>query len=204
MLRVRLNLLFVLLAAVGAGCQGESGVEVKSGQTASSGTEATSATDRPRAVAKRLGPAPTGCVGPAPHLHSFGDYGNLAGRSPVWAGFYATFDPAGQRYRLERDAPRTEHGWRVKVLWVVGPELGEPARLRGREAESGVALSFDVEDQGVGPTKSGTLDPSQPGVPPTGDYKEFPSYLYIPQAGCYVLEVEWPEGRWRLVIGLGR
>jgi hypothetical protein len=49
------------------------------------------------------------------------------------------------------------------------------------------------------------LDPASPGVPPTSDgYKDFPSYLYVPQAGCYMVEAKWTDGHWRLVFGLGR
>jgi hypothetical protein len=53
----------------------------------------------------------------APRSVGFGDYGNLAGSSPIWAGFYASFDPAGQRYRIERDAPRTNYGWPRSSGW---------------------------------------------------------------------------------------
>ncbi len=55
------------------------------------------------------------------------------------------------------------------------------------------------------PAPFGMLDPTDPGVPPsTNGYKEFPSYVYVPQAGCYELEADWGSGRWRLVFGLGR
>jgi hypothetical protein len=158
---------------------------------------------KPR-VAQRLAPAPTDCTGPAPPLTGFGDYGNLAGRAPVWAGFYASFDPAGRRYRIEQDAPRTEYGWRIKVLWVVGPMLEHPARIGGRDLTTGAALWFEIGDEDRAPTPFGVLDPANPGVPPTSaGYKEFPSYVYVPQAGCYAVEAEWTAGRWRLVVGLG-
>jgi hypothetical protein len=156
-------------------------------------------------VAKGLAAAPKDCRGPAPRLVSFGDYGNLAGDSPVWAGFYASFDPDGQRYRIERDAPRTEYGWRIKVLWVVGPKLSKVVQMKGREVSNDAALWFEIEDQGGAPIPEATLDPAAPGVLATGNgYKEFPSYLSVPRAGCYALEVEWPGGAWRLVFGLGR
>jgi hypothetical protein len=158
-----------------------------------------------RTWAKRLARAPGTCTGPAPRLVGFGNYGNLAGSSPIRAGFYASFDPAGQRYRIERDAPRTRYGWRVKVLWVIGPKLERPAHIAGRELATGAALWFEIGEEDREPAPFGTLDPAKPGVPPmSGGYKEFPSYLYVPQAGCYALEAEWPAARWRLVFGLGR
>jgi hypothetical protein len=33
---------------------------------------------------------------------------------------------------------------------------------------------------------------------------EFPSYLYLPSAGCYVLRVESADFGWDLRFGLGR
>jgi len=163
----------------------------------------TRATEPP--VAKRLARSPAYCPGPPPRLTGFGDYGNLAGSTPVWAGFYATFDRAGERYRIDRDAPRTAHGWRIKVLWVVGPELERSARVEGHDLTTRAALWFEVGDEDRGPAPFAILDPANPGIPPTSDgYNEFPSYLYVPQAGCYELETEWGAGRWRLVFGLGR
>jgi hypothetical protein len=82
--------------------------------------------------------------------------------------------------------------------------LERPARITGRELATGAALWFKIGDEAREPAPFGTLDPANPGVPPTSDgYKEFPSYLYVPQAGCYAVEAEWTDGRWRLVFGLG-
>lgn len=210
MLRIRPILVLIVLAALVTACQGENTGEAEGGEatsptaTTSPAATAKPANDKPQ-VAKRLGPAPRDCTGPRPDLASFGDYGNLAGRSPVWAGFYASFDPPGQRYRIERDGPRTEYGWRVKVLWVIGPKLGGSARVKGRELGRGTSLWFEIGDQDVGPMTEAILDPAATGVAPSGaGYMDFPSYLYVPRAGCYALEVGWPGGTWRLVFGLGR
>ncbi len=68
-------------------------------------------------AARRLAPLPISCPAPTPHqLSSFGDYGNLTGSRPVWAGLYANFDARRGGYRIPRDAPRTPYGWRIKVL----------------------------------------------------------------------------------------
>jgi hypothetical protein len=197
----------VVLALVDAGCRDEDTGKAGDDTTQRGAVAPSAATtnDEEPHVAKRLAQAPTTCTGPKPRLVAFGDYGNLAGSSPIWAGFYASFDPAGQRYRIERDAPRTRYGWRVKVLWVVGPKLERPARIAGRELATGAALWFEIGEEDRKPAALGKLDPASPGVPPTSDgYKEFPSYLYVPRAGCYELEAEWAGGRWRLVFGLGR
>ena len=94
---------------------------------------------------------------------SFGDWGNLIGSSPVWAGVYATYDRTNQRYRIERDARRMRHGWRVKVLWVVSTDLESPARVRGHELGGGTSLWFEVEDRGETPVATATLDGAAPG-----------------------------------------
>jgi hypothetical protein len=209
MLRICLPLVLIACASVTTACHREtSGESAGGGDTSSAATTSPATTapaDEKTHVADRLGPAPKNCTGPAPDLVSFDDYGNLAGGSPVWAGIYASFDPAGQRYRIERDAPRNEYGWRIKVLWVVGPTLGESARITGRELRRGASLWFEVEDQDIRPATEATLEPAADAVMPsrTG-YTDFPSYVYVPRSGCYALEAEWADGGWRLVFGLGR
>lgn len=204
----RRTLAVLLIAGALAGCRTEgtekAGKESVPGRAvAPSSTQAEISEEPP--IPKRLARAPANCRGPAPRLVAFADYGNLAGSSPVWAGMYATFDRAGQRYRIEPGAPRTTYGWRVKVLWVLGPNLDAPARIEGRNLANGANLEFEIAPDERAPHPYAVLDPATPGVPPTSHgYKEFPSYLYVPQAGCYELEAHWAGGRWRLVLGLGR
>lgn len=158
-------------------------------------------------VPPRLEPAPSGCEGRTPgRLVSLPAYGGLIGRSPVWAGFYATFDGERQAFHVEQGAPRTDDGWRVKVLWIVGPELSEKVRVRGQELVRGAPLLFELEDQGPGrPVRSATLDPLTPGVRlSVSGYREVPLLPACAESGCYRLEAAWPGGRWRLVFGLGR
>ena len=121
----------------------------------------------------------------------------------MWAGVYATYDRTNQRYRIERDARRMRHGWRVKVLWVVSTDLESPARVRGHELGGGTSLWFEVEDRGETPVATATLDGAAPGGSTTTGYRDFPSYMYVPRAGCYELEASWSDGSWQLVFGLG-
>jgi len=196
--RLAIIVLAVALAAAIGGCDTGDGPETSS-------SAATAPAPAPPRPAARLLAAPSDCGGPAPRMVAFGDYGNLIGTAPVWAGVYAGFDRRRQAYHVEADAPRTAHGWRVKVLWVVGPKLKSRARVVGGELGGGQSLWFEVGDRDDEPVSTAILDPATPGVPPTGDgYKDFPSYVYIPKAGCYLLEARWPGGHWRLVFGLGR
>jgi hypothetical protein len=201
-------LLAALALGVAAACRNDRAVEGAESAAALPATtpgSAEGAQGAPLAVARRLKRAPADCTGPPPRLRSFGDYGNLAGRVPVWAGLYASFDPTGQRYKIEPGAPRTQYGWRIKVLWVVSSTLPQPARVSGREVNTRAPLRFDVGGDAIKPTINGILDPAQPALPSTGSgYAEFPSYVYVPRAGCYELQADWSEGRWKLVFGLGR
>lgn len=186
-----------LLLALGASACDSSG--------ASAGPSATTTAPRPD-PARRLGPAPGTCPAPRPpqQLVNLADYGNLIGSAPVWAGLYARFDPRRGGYRIHRDAPRTGYGWRIKVLWVAEDDVGGAVRVVATAISGRSRLWFNVGARDPRPRPQATLDPANPGVPPTGDYVEFPSYVFIPRAGCYGVDVSWPGGSWRLVIGLGR
>jgi hypothetical protein len=127
----------------------------------------------------------------------------LAGRRPVWAGFYARLDPMSGRLHLEKDAPHTADGWRIKVLWAVAENQRTAVTVHARELPSGRPLRIDIDDA----PKSGvaTLDPANPGTPALqGEPREFPSYMYFPHAGCFEVEARWAGGHWRFVIGVGR
>jgi hypothetical protein len=155
--------------------------------------------------ARRLAATPADCPGPNPRkLTSFGNYGNLIGSSPVWAGAYATFDTRRGGYHVQRDAPRSRYGWRIKVLWVVADTVEGRVRVTGSAVNRRSRLWFEVGDRDERPVPQAMLDPARPGVPATGDFREFPSYVYIPRAGCYLLQASWLGGAWRLVVGLGR
>jgi hypothetical protein len=192
--------LAVALAAVIGGC--DAGDDSKSSSPPAATIASAPTPPRP---ARRLAVAPTDCTGRTPRMVGFGDYGNLIGTSPVWAGVYAAFNRGQHAYHVEAGAPRTAHGWRVKVLWVVAPKIESPVRVVGGELGGGQSLWFEVAERDNQPVFAAVLNPAMPSVPPSGDgYKEFPSYVYIPRAGCYLLEARWPGGHWCLVFGLGR
>jgi hypothetical protein len=188
-----------LVVALGAaGCDSGGGAKADPSKTSS---------ERPRPYpARRLASAAAACPAPRPseRLASFGDYGNLIGSSPVWAGFYANFDPRRGGYHIQRDAPRTGYGWRIKVLWVVAADVGGQVRLVATSISGQSWLWFKVGERGDRPHPQAILDPANPGIPPTGAYLDFPTYVFIPRAGCYGFDVAWPGGSWRMIVGLGR
>ena len=131
-----------------------------------------------------------------------GPYGVLIGKAPLWGGFYASLHrQAG--VVIARDAVRTRLGWRIKVLWVMKVDQTDPVSIEGREVSTGAALWFEPSDADPGP--SAALDPAHPGAPSENlGWLNFPSYLYFPGAGCFVLAVASPGAGWDMTFGFGR
>jgi len=155
-------------------------------------------------VAVTLRSPPAGCPGPsAEPQRPTRLYGKLYGRQPVWGGFYAEFDPHVHVFHAA-DAPRTDTGWRIKVLWIVHRDQSDPVVLSAHRGD-GEPVWFEIAVIGPPPATSAGLDPAHPeNVAERGGWKEFPSYVYFPSAGCYTLEASWRGGRWRIGFGFGR
>ena len=177
----------------------------------SSTTQAVKPTATPSAAAKptvgRIAdPPPTSCApGPNPQTVS-ADVGPGLGRPPVWAVGFSPGAPAAVLL-LQGDATIGEHGYYRKVLWVIQHGYAQPVRLSGTDSERGSSIWFQIGDQA--PTTAPVLDPTHPGAYPYNPanpdrvFPEYPSYLFIPHAGCYVLEASWPEGHWRIPFAAG-
>lgn len=116
-------------------------------------TSALSATASPSEIAKSLGESPANYPGPEPRAQKVADFvGPVAGGSPLWAGFYATYDAATIAYSAP-DAPWTEQGWRIKILFLVEPDQNTPVELEGTSVdESAAPVTFDVDDATSGAT----------------------------------------------------
>ena len=156
-------------------------------------------------IARRLDASPEGCDGPAPHYERIARYfGSLAGGSPIWGGFYARFDEETNAFHGTQ-APLKNDGWRIKVLWVIDPDASTPVTLSGRNTATDAPLKFETSGGGEVATNSPVLDPANPAIPiQDGNWKEFPSYVYFPSAGCYVLSASWSGGSWQMGFGFGR
>jgi hypothetical protein len=149
-------------------------------------------------VSGRLEPPPA-CPGARVRTTAVGPYRSVVGSEPVWAGVYAELDRAASVF-VAHDAPRTEYGWRVKVLWVMRPDATGTVTAVGRPAEGGQTLWFELA--GDEPTTSLLLDPAQPETRDEG-WLNFPSYAYFPAAGCYELRASSERGTWSVIFGLG-
>lgn len=157
-------------------------------------------------IAHSLDAAPDGCQGPTPQYEKVARYfGPLAGGSPIWGGFYARFNEGANASYALRGPRRTKDGWPVKVLWVIEPGTHTPVTLSGRNVATGAPLRFKIGGVHVTATESPVLNPKHPAIPiQDGEWKEFPSYLYFPSAGCYVLTASWIGGSWQMGFGFGR
>jgi hypothetical protein len=169
---------------------------------ASAATRSPSTAPSPAAVvASRLKRAPQDCPGPPPRRREVTRaYAPLVGEEPLWAGFYATYDAEGHTFST-RDAPRTRHGFRVKVLWIMSPRYDEGVTLAGHNLRTGAPVRFHFEE--IGTTESPTLTPEVAGIGET-KWREFPSYLYFDRAGCFMLTATWGNDSWQLGFGLGQ
>jgi hypothetical protein len=163
-------------------------------------SDATLAHEAPPPV---LGPVPTTCpTNPAPTtINPF--FGRAIGMRPVWV---IGFSP-GLTLRMgpSQSIAHGPHGWYVKVAWVVAPDYRQRVTLRGAPLAGGRPLWFQIGGQL--PSTTPVLDPRYPVATapnqPAG-WAAFPSYLFIPHAGCYVVEADWPGGMWRLAFAAGR
>lgn len=151
-------------------------------------------------VAARLGATPSDCPGPHPRRDAVSRaYAPLVGAKPLWAGFYASYDKRRHAFTI-RDAPRTKHGFRVKVLWVMAPRYEDSIGLLGENPRSRQPIRFHFED--LGTTTEPELSPELAGVNESR-WQEFPSYLYFDRAGCFTLKARAAGRSWRIGFGFG-
>jgi len=106
----------------------------------------------------------------------------------------------GEALRLPFDTPHTDHGWRIKVLWLAPAEYPQKITVRSLRLDDGEPALIEVG------TVSGdrvTLDPANPGAYSHPKTADFPSSVYFPEAGCYAFGAGWPGGSWRVVLAVG-
>lgn len=114
-------------------------------------------------------------------------------------GIYAP--TRGQALRLPADTPYTDHGWRIKVLWLVPAGYEHPVTIRAARVGEGAPPLIQLV---AVPRERVVLDPATPGAYSNPETADFPSSVYFPEAGCYTFEARWPGGGWRVVLPVGR
>ena len=150
------------------------------------------------AAPPKLARPPAGCRGST--TVSLATIGRAIGAAPIFAADFG----AGRAKLHVENGPHTKYGWRVKVLVVVDAGQTDSLSLGLRRVGSRRALWFRV--QGQPPSTKPVLDPAHPPVPAeeSSRWKEFPSYFFLPSAGCFRLEARWPGGSWARRFAGGR
>jgi hypothetical protein len=91
----------------------------------------------------------------------------------------------------------------VKVLWVLHPGTTDLVTLSGREPGTGWPITFDPSNGP--PSFAMRLDPSNPGTPShRKGWSEYPSTLFFPEAGCYIIKASRTGGSWQRGLGFGK
>lgn len=167
------------------------------------------ATSTPISVIPTVGPVPRTCPISHPTRHVISSQiSPVIGKTPVWA----TWVPGPSVYRegpITSSTPPTNydpaHGWDItKVVWEVGPNYMQTITIRGYDLFNHAAVLIQLG--GADPTAQVVLDPPHPDHPVSvfgAGWAEWGSYLVVPKAGCYSLEVSWPTGRWAVTFAFG-
>lgn len=149
-----------------------------------------------------LGPLPARC-GPALERGAAPGAPRVFGSAPLWFGVYAPYDAARNGFHL-RGSPRTTHGWRVKILWLMRRRAARPIRVETRAPIEG-RLLVELGGQIQAPPRTRfVLDPRRPGAYDHPAVHNYPSYGYFRKAGCYSLRFSSGEKRWVARFGVGR
>jgi hypothetical protein len=96
----------------------------------------------------------------------------------------------------------TEYGWVQKIGWGMKKTQQEPVTIRGTNLRDDTLLWFELLNGS--PTTQLILDPKKPLANWGEGEVGFPSFIYIPKAGCYALEGTWNGGHWSVTFAAGR
>ena len=154
------------------------------------------------------GPVPRNCPITNPDRQDrFSQLAPVIGASPVWV----TWPPISKFHLLIPSPPYppnsnyvAPYGWEMtKSIWEVGPNYTNLITLRGHDIFDNTPLMFQFD---AAPTADAVLDPQNPNHPvPAGGagWAEWGSYIVVPKAGCYQMDVSWPTGHWSVTFAAG-
>ncbi|HLJ81359.1 MAG TPA: hypothetical protein VKT52_07740, partial [Ktedonobacterales bacterium] len=85
------------------------------------------------------------------------------------------------------------------------PSLTGLVTLNGNDLRTHYPLWLTGEDPVQPSAPVMTIDPTQvPSATNDGKWKIWFGTLYLPAAGCYALQANWPGGSWRVTFAAGR
>ncbi len=166
------------------------------------------ATPSPTPLPPTPGPLPRNCPVTTAHLQAeFSELAPVIGASPVWTtwppgpGVFEIF-PSTSAKPSVYFAP---YGWPItKLIWEVGPNYSSTISVRGYDQTDHTPLFFQLG--GDSPTADAVLDPRYPDHPFSAigaDWAEWGSYIIVPKAGCYIMQVSWSTGHWDITFAAG-
>jgi hypothetical protein len=151
-------------------------------------------------VETKLGPTPQDCRDNTRLDNSEAVVGEAVELTAVtWvAGF------SGPRATLNIATTRPEaHGWNAPVRWMSMEFVTVPITIFGRNIADNSQVWFQIE--GEQPTTALVLGPKN--VPVNSLHKgwlEYPATIYVPQEGCYLLDVHWGKIASQVKFAAGR
>lgn len=174
----------------------------------------------PTLIAPVVGPVPANCP-PSTRLVAFAPDTVIpgVGGSGVWLiGFFGPGNnsmmgqPATARMGGLLPSDYTRVGWPVQVQLLIKIDMTQTITIRGKDLRTGynLWLSADANNPGAidEATPFATIDANEySSLSRTSDaqWKIWFGVLYLPGAGCYTLQANWPGGNgWTVNFAAGR
>ncbi len=154
----------------------------------------------PSPVAVLLAPAPKHCpTAPSPGSQALSGWtGKLVGTGPVLELGLPPNSTLNLNQLGETPWPLT------KIMWPITPNFPSFVVVRVTNLQTGTQAWWDVGQ--------GASLPNEPVRPlvmnqnpnRVSQQSAWGTLLYLPLAGCYAMQVNWPGGQWRLLFAVGR
>lgn len=151
-----------------------------------------------------LAAAPNDCS-PAPPLSmvEMPVFGLGVGRAPVYvAGLQ------GHPLKLRLGGPDgkayTQYGWLAQIEWALDPGYAQRVTVSVGYPHAG-SVGLLTVSQWRAPAPSAVLDPvAADDVPMRPHWNEWMGTVFLPVAGCYLLQASWSGGAWAIPFAAGR
>lgn len=173
----------------------------------------------PTLITPAIGSVPASCP-PSTRLVDFAPTATIpgVGGSDIWmVGLVGPggYPIAGQRATAKIGAPSriivsyTPYGWPFGIMVLARSDFAETVTITGQDLRTGHDLWFSPEanarNTAVETAPILTIDFSQPAAGSSdGQWKIWFGVLYLPGAGCYTLQANWPGGGWVANFAAGR
>jgi hypothetical protein len=166
----------------------------------------------PLPITSSLAPPPANCPTAPPlttiTVPDFGGLGGstvqLTGHAPVWIQTkYLPQSIVGVPEQAPPSSPMPAWWPSIFILWEIGPASHPTATIQVHDLRSGAPAWWS--ESGSGPQTPILVLPAPPDEPPSTVYSSYGTELFITHAGCYLMSVTWPGGRWsyRFAAGWG-